>query len=238
MKPPDILARSDDWVAINKPSGMVIHRARGSNDRHTLVAVMRDLLGPEVFPVNRLDRQTSGVIVMAFNKDAARELSNAFAQRLVEKEYEAVVRGWPPLQPGESLLVDRPLDDKPAETLVEVMTQTELDVQLGRYEKTRMARVRLRPKSGITHQLRRHLKGMGYPIINDRRHGDTQLNPKFLAEFGVKRLLLHSRRLRFPFGGETFEVEANWNGRGLGLLRFLGLGLESELPASAREAAP
>ncbi len=237
MNPPDILARSDDWVAVSKPSGMVVHRARGANDRHTLVAVMRDLLGPEVVPVNRLDRQTSGVIVMAFNKDAARELSNAFAERLVEKEYEAVVRGWPPLEPGQQFLIERPLDDKPAQSMVEVIAQTELDVALGRYPKTRLSRVRLRPRSGITHQLRRHLKGWGYPIINDRKHGDTQLNPKFLAEFGVKRLLLHSRRLRFPFGGETFEVEANWNGRGLGLLRFLGLGVEEERPASPTETS-
>ncbi len=223
MNTPNILASSDHWVVIDKPSGMVVHRARGANDRHNLVSLMRAELGPDVYPVNRLDRQTSGVIVMARSKDAARELSKAFAERTVNKVYEAVVRGWPPLEPGEFFEIDRALSDKPAFTRVEVLAKTELEVSLGRYPKTRLARVRLYPKTGVTHQLRRHLKGWGYPIINDRRHGDTQINPKFRETFGVKRLLLHSHSLEFPFGDERHQVKTDWNGRALGLLEFLGL---------------
>ena len=202
---------------------MVVHRARGANDRYNLVSVMRDALGPEVYPVNRLDRQTSGVIIMARSKEAARELSTAFAERQVEKTYEAVVRGWPPLQPGEVHTIERELTERPALTRVEVLARTELDVQLGRYAKTRLARVRLCPKTGITHQLRRHMKGWGYPIVNDRRHGDTQLNPRFLEAYGVKRLLLHSCELSFSFAGQRHTVRADWNGRALGLLAYLGL---------------
>ncbi len=88
---------TDHWIAVNKPSGMVVHKSRGANDRHTLVSVMRDHLGPDVFPVNRLDRQTSGIILMARDRDSARELSTAFAERAVFKTYEAVVRGCPSL---------------------------------------------------------------------------------------------------------------------------------------------
>jgi tRNA pseudouridine65 synthase len=215
LNTPRILAQSEHWVAVDKPSGMVVHRARGANDRYSLVAVMRQALGPEVYPVNRLDRQTSGVVVMARSKE--------FAERTVEKEYEAVVRGWPPLEPGQSHLIERPLGERPAQTRVWVLTRTELDVQLGRYQKTRLSRVKLCPRTGVTHQLRRHLKGWGYPIINDRRHGDTQLNPSFFQTYGVKRLLLHSRKLVFPFGEERLTVECDWNGRALGLLQFLGL---------------
>ena len=217
---------------------MVVHRARGANDRYNLVAVMRELLGPEVYPVNRLDRQTSGVIIMALSKDGARELSAAFAERRVEKTYEAVVRGWPPLEIGEEFVIDRELTGRPASTIVEVLAKTELDVQLGRYPKCRLARVRLRPKTGITHQLRRHLKGWGYPIVNDRRHGDTKLNPKFFETYKVKRLLLHSRRLVFPFGGETFTAEAEWNGRALGLLQYLGLDTRPAPGLSPQESGP
>lgn len=225
MQAPPIVAQGEEWVAVDKPSGMVIHRSRGANDRYTLVAVMRELLGPEVFPVNRLDRQTSGIVVMALSKDAGRELSNAFAERKVQKTYEAVVRGWPPLALGQEFLIERELKGKPAQTMVELLATSELDVSLGRYPKTRLARVRLRPTTGVTHQLRRHLKGWGYPIINDKLHGDTQLNPRFYEAYGVKRLLLHSRRLVFPFAGETFTAEADWNGRSLGLLAHLGLEL-------------
>lgn len=227
MNPPKILDSSQDWVVVDKPSGMVVHRARGANDRYSLVAVMRQELGPEVYPVNRLDRQTSGVIIMARSKEAARELSSAFAERQVEKVYEAVVRGWPPLEPGESFEIDRELSGRPALTRVDVIAKTELDVSLGRYPKTRLARVRLYPKTGVTHQLRRHLKGWGYPIINDSRHGDTQLNPKFRQAYGIKRLLLHSHRLTFPFAGERHTAESDWNGRVLGLLEFLGLKIET-----------
>ena len=223
MQLPDILAQTDHWVAVDKPSGMVVHRSRGANDRYNLVSVMRAHLGPEIYPVNRLDRKTSGVLVMAIGKDAARELSTAFAERTVEKEYEAVVRGWPPLEPQQSHVIERELSGRPAHSTVWVLGRSELDVQLGRYPKTRLARVRLRPHTGLTHQLRRHMQGWGYPVINDKQHGDNQLNHRFFETYGVKRLLLHSRRLTFPFDGQRITVEADWNGRSLGLLQFLGL---------------
>ena len=73
MQTPEIVAQTDHWLVVNKPSGMVVHRSRGANDRYTLVKTMRDELGPDVFPVNRLDRQTSGIIVMARSRDAARK---------------------------------------------------------------------------------------------------------------------------------------------------------------------
>jgi tRNA pseudouridine65 synthase len=234
VQAPNIIGRSEHWVAVDKPSGMVVHRSRGANDRHNLVSVMRDLLGPEVFPVNRLDRQTSGAIVMALSRDAARELSAAFAERRVEKTYEAVVRGWPPLEPGEEMVIDRLLKEKAALTRVEVMTTCELAEALGRYPTTRLARVRLHPKTGVTHQLRRHMQGWGYPIINDKQHGDTRLNPAFFGRFGVKRLLLHSRALTFPFAGERVTVEAQWNGRALGLLQYLGLDVPSSAPGASQ----
>lgn len=225
MQVPHIVAQTEHWIAVDKPSGMVVHRSRGANDRYNLVAVMRSHLGPEVYPVNRLDRKTSGVVVMALSKDAARELSMAFAERQVEKEYEAVVRGWPPLDPGQEWILDRELSGRPAFTTVSLLARTELDIQLGRYPKTRLARLALRPRTGLTHQLRRHLKGWGYPIINDKQHGDTKLNPRFFEVYGIKRLLLHSRRLTFPFEGKSHTVEADWNARTRGLLDFLGLHL-------------
>lgn len=214
---------TDHWLAVDKPSGMVIHRSRGANDRYTLVRVMRDHVGPNVAPVNRLDRQTSGVVLMARDKDSARELSTAFAERTVRKTYEAVVRGWPPLEPDEEFLIERPLTGKAAQTRAKILNKVSLDVQLGLHPTTRLSRLRLFPRTGIHHQLRRHLRGWGYPIVNDRKHGDDKLNTAFHEKYGVRRMLLHSRVLSFPFAGETITVEANWSGRSLGLLDFLGL---------------
>lgn len=228
MQTPEILAQSDHWLAIDKPSGMVVHRSKGANDWYTLVRVMREAVGPDVFPVNRLDRQTSGVILMARSKEAARELSGAFAQRKVSKVYEAVVRGWPKLAPDEEHLIDRVLGDKPASTRVEFVHQSLLDLPLGKHPQTRLTRLRLHPKTGVHHQLRRHLRGWGYPIINDQKRGDRALNRAFHERFKIKRMLLHSRKLTFPFGGETFVCETNWSGRTRGLLHYLGLMPESE----------
>jgi len=228
MEVPDIILQSDRWLVVNKPSGMVIHRSRGANDHYTLVRVMRDHLGPNVFPVNRLDRQTSGCILMARDKDSARELSLAFAERNVRKTYEAVVRGWPPLEPGEEHLIDRELSGKPASSRITVLETSLLDMALGIHPQTRLARVRVHPKTGLHHQIRRHLRGWGYPIINDGKHGDRTLNRAFHAKFKIDRMLLHSRRLTFPFQGEEYTAEVDWSGRTRGLLHHLGLSPESE----------
>lgn len=222
MQIPEIVAQSDHWVAINKPAGMVIHRSRGANDYHTLVRTMRDHLGDNVFPVNRLDRQTSGVILMARCKDSARELSMAFADRSVQKTYEAIVRGWP-LEEGEEHLIERELTGKAASTRFQLIEKTLLDEALGKFPQTRLSRLRVFPKTGTFHQIRRHLRGWGYPIINDRKHGDNTINPAFHEKYKLKRMLLHSRELSFPFGGETFTARAEWSGRTKGLLYHLGL---------------
>lgn len=234
MEVPPILAMTDHWLAVNKPSGMVVHRSRGANDRHTLVSVMRDHLGPEIFPVNRLDRQTSGLILMARDRDSARELSTAFAERKVFKTYEAVVRGWPSLPIDGEHTIERELGGKPAFTRIVLLQKSLLDVSLGIHEKTRLSRLRLFPKTGLTHQLRRHLRGWGYPIVNDQKHGDRNLNRAFQEKFKHKRMLLHSMALTFPFGGEMHSVEIEWSGRGRGLLHHLGLMPEAAPEESKR----
>lgn len=165
---------------------------------------------------------------MALDTDSARELSEAFANRVVSKTYEAIVRGWPPLEPGQEHLIERALSGKPAQTRVELLKKTTLEVKLGRHPTTRLARLKLYPRTGIHHQIRRHLRGWGYPIINDRKHGDDKLNPNFHQQYGIKRMLLQSRSLTFPFRGESITVEADWNGRSLGLLEFLGLALDPQ----------
>ncbi len=229
VEPLDVIAQTADWVAFNKPAGLVVHRSRGANDRHTVVSLAREQFGFEIYPVNRLDRQTSGVIVMARSKDAARELSTAFAERTVEKTYQAVVRGWPLSleQPRHS--IDRPLGGKPAFTAIRLLKAAEFPEALGRFPTARFSLLELSPRTGLTHQLRRHLRGWGYPIINDRKHGDDKLNADFFQRFRIKRLLLHSRALKFPCGGETHQVQTDWNGRITGLLDYLGLKSMAEM---------
>lgn len=229
MQTPDIVAQTDHWLVVNKPSGMVVHRSRGANDYYTLVKVMRDHLGPDVFPVNRLDRQTSGLIVMARCRDSARELSTAFAERQVHKVYEAVVRGWPPLEEGADFTIDRELGGKAASTRIELMNRVLIPEEMSQHPETRMARLRLFPKTGVFHQIRRHLRGWGYPVVNDQKHGDRTLNRAFHELYKVQRMLLHSRAIGFTFGGQEYTVEADWSGRVRGLLHHIGLMPEADL---------
>ena len=105
-----VIYRDEDLVAINKPSGLLVHRS--PIDRHETrfaLQMVRDQLGQRVYPVHRLDKPTSGVLLFALSPEMARGLSEQFSAHIVQKRYMAVVRGWCP----EQGLVDHPLKDKP-----------------------------------------------------------------------------------------------------------------------------
>jgi tRNA pseudouridine65 synthase len=182
---PLILYRSPALVAVNKPSGLAVHRGH-SHDRVHALELVRDAVKTYVYPVHRLDRATSGVLVFALNEDAARALGTAFALGAVEKRYLALVRGNPP----DSIVIDHPLsqdDGKPARA-----AETELftRARYGRY-----ALVEAVPKTGRTHQIRRHLKHLACPIIGDVRYGKGEHNRFFRTQFALHRLALHATSL-------------------------------------------
>jgi tRNA pseudouridine65 synthase len=180
-----LLYRSTSLVAVNKPSGLAVHRGQSRDPVHALELV-RDAVGAYVYPVHRLDRATSGVLLFALSAAAARAVGAAFAAGGIEKHYLALVRGNPP----DRALVDHPLsqeDDKPAQD-----ARTEI-VTLARYG--RYALVEAIPRTGRTHQIRRHLKHLSCPIIGDVRYGKGEHNRFFRSEFALHRLALHATSL-------------------------------------------
>lgn len=199
----------DRWlVAVNKPSGMLVHRSW--LDRHETVFAMqtvRDQIGQHVFTVHRLDRPTSGVLLMALSSDVARLLSQQFELHQLQKTYHAVVRGW--LAGAETL--DYPLTEEldkiadkfsqpekapqPAVTHWRGIATAELPVPVGRYETSRYSLVEMLPESGRKHQLRRHMTHLRHPIIGDSAHGDLKQNRSAAANFGMDRLMLHASEL-------------------------------------------
>lgn len=225
----EILYQDDDLIAVNKPAGMLVHRSW--LDKHETVFVMttlRDMLGQHVFPVHRLDRPTSGVLLFAKSSEVARVLSEQFEQRTVEKSYLAVVRGYL-LGSGR---IDYPLKvklDKIADKLAKVDKGPELAitdyenlatcempfVSASRYATSRYSLMRLTPITGRKHQLRRHMTHLFHPIVGDTTYGDTAQN-RAVAEFtGVSRLLLHAHTLVFDdMSGERVMAVAplddNW----------------------------
>lgn len=218
----DILYRDASLIAIHKPSGLLVHRSQ--IDRHETrfaVQLLRDQIGQHVFPVHRLDKGTSGILLFALNRDTAAELTRMLTAREVDKRYLAVVRGFMPEPEG---LIDHPLkpivddmdgkaghvapDAQPALTRYRQLATTELPYQVDRYPVSRYALLELSPETGRQHQLRRHLKHVSHPIIGDATYGKGRHNRLFSQLFGVQRLLLaaHSMSFRHPHRDEQLNI--------------------------------
>jgi tRNA pseudouridine65 synthase len=197
------LLRSDPrFVVIDKPSGLSVHRGL-DDSRDNVVTRAHAQLGAWVWPVHRLDRATSGCLLLALDEDAARTLSVAFAEHRVEKVYLALVRGSPP----PSFEVDHPLPRSEGDE-VRVPAQTAFRT-LGGSENGRYALVEARPATGRLHQIRRHLRHVRHPILGDTTWGDNKLN-KVVRAAGLMRMALHASRLAFshPSGGADVVTEA------------------------------
>jgi tRNA pseudouridine65 synthase len=185
---PDIefLYRDADVVAVNKPSGLAVHRGWADDDDFAMTLV-RDALGQWVYPVHRLDRGASGVLVFGLSPQSARALCERFERREVQKHYLALVRGTPPPE----LTIDHPLKPDNSDQAQPAVTDVRLLAQLGRY-----AWVEARPHTGRLHQIRRHLKHISCPIIGDVKYGKGEHNRLFRDRYALHRLALHASRLQ------------------------------------------
>ena len=202
----EILYQDDDIVAVNKPSGIKVHRGVcDSRLERFVLQLVRDQVGQYLYPVHRLDKPTSGVLMFALNPGAARSLAKSFARHQVQKTYLAVVRGYI----AEAGVVDHPLrrsddgerlDKAPREALTRYLRldTVELPVAVGRYATGRYSLVQVMPATGRMHQIRRHMSHLRHPIINDRQYGDNKHNRFFSEQLNCRRLLLAATELRFP----------------------------------------
>ena len=205
---------ADDWLAVvDKPAGLMVHDsalARGETD--FAADRLREQFGRPIFLAHRLDRATSGCLLLAFDRDTASMLGKVLMSRDVEKDYLAVCRGWP----EERFTIDHPLDGgpgkpqkKPAVTEFERLATCELAVPSSGFETSRYALLRARPLTGRFRQIRRHLKHVSHHLIGDTSHGDGRHNRTFRM-LGIHRMLLHAERLAFvhPHTGHRMEVHA------------------------------
>lgn len=203
----EILYQDDRVVAINKPPGMLVHRSHLSRERHVVLQALRDQLDKRLYPVHRLDRATSGVLVFALDPDTAHDLNRAFTEQTVEKTYLAIVRGWP--DPGEGS-VARPVRDDARDTHREALTRykrlamAELPIANRRHPTSRYALMALAPQTGRRHQLRIHMERIAHPVIGDTTHGDGEHNRLFRQHLATHRLMLHASFLKIP-KPENFE---------------------------------
>jgi tRNA pseudouridine65 synthase len=200
--PPALLFCDEHLVVVDKPSGLLVHRGWGDDERVAL-ALVRDAVGAYVYPVHRLDRGTSGALVFARHQGAARALHAAFEGGAVDKRYLAVVRGVP----AREGVVDHPIPRREGGPRVDARTAYRL-VAASPVE--RCSLVEARPATGRLHQVRRHLKHAGHPVLGDANYGKGALNRAYRERFGLGRLALHAASLRFahPATGAPLRVEA------------------------------
>lgn len=222
----EIIYQDDYLVAVNKPAGMLVHRSwLDKHETQFVMQTLRDQIGQHVFPLHRLDRPTSGVLVFALSSEVAAQVMPMFANHEMEKTYHAVVRGW--IEQGDVLdyplkveldkIADKFADqDKEAQeaiTAYQPLAKVEVAHSTGRFPTSRYSLIEMKPKTGRKHQLRRHMHHLSHPIVGDTTHGDGRHNRLYREHYDCHRLLLHASMLEFvhPFNGKKLRLEANFD---------------------------
>jgi 23S rRNA pseudouridine1911/1915/1917 synthase len=200
--------RDEHLLVIDKPAGLVVHPARGHR-QGTLSQLLAGVAAGGEDPkragiVHRLDRDTSGLLVVARSEEAHRLLREAIAQRRVQREYLALVLGLPPARSGT---IEAPIGRDP-----QVRTRMAIGGNAPREARTHFtldralpahALLRVKLETGRTHQIRVHMQAIGHPVAGDPEYGGA-------GALGLERQFLHAARLAFdhPFGGERVEVHS------------------------------
>lgn len=199
----DVLYEDTHCIAVHKPAGLLVHKSPIDRHEHRYaMKILRDQLSARVYPVHRLDKPTSGLLLFAKSPESAAILAQQFEQRQVEKQYLALVRGWcaPQGRIDHELRhvadfkheVDA-VSAKPAQaahTHFARMACFELPWPDGRFATSRYSLVSLTPLTGRKHQLRRHMKHISHPIVGDVKYGKGSHNRRFREQLACHRLLL------------------------------------------------
>ncbi len=212
--PIEILFEDADLLAVNKPAGLLVHRSKIANaETEFLLDRIKQQAGANLYLAHRLDRATSGVLLLAKSREVAGEIGRAFMAREVTKKYLAVVRGWPDAEG----VIDYPLPGvrehgprKPALTRWRTLATTTVPIEMGRYPEQRYALVEAAPETGRYRQIRKHFHHVSHHILGDTSHGRGDHNRLWRIHFQLQRMLLHAWRLEFahPRSGERVRIQA------------------------------
>ena len=230
----EIIYEDEFLVAINKEAGLLVHRSwLDKGETRFAMQLTRDAVGCHVFPVHRLDKPTSGVLLFAKSSAVARSLTEAFTAHKVTKQYLAVVRGYMSEQGSVDYALSFQPDaiadkfanlDKPAQEAVthwQSLAQIELPFAVSKkHETSRYSLMRLTPETGRKHQLRRHMRHLFHHIVGDTSHGDGRHNRFFRTQYGCARMLLHAQTLALshPVTGEPLLLKAGLDDQWLRIL--------------------
>ena len=198
----DIIYEDNSLLVINKPAGIAVHEGKTVRKKDTVLGILEaNYRGTDVRPqlVHRLDKDTSGLLLVAKNPMTVKELKTRFEQGEVEKEYFCLVKGRLLLHEGS---IDFPLQGRQG-TLVHALTHYRV---CRRFSDATLVRVKI--DTGRLHQIRLHFAKLGYPIVMDEQHGDFAFNRRFRKRFGLKRQFLHAEKLALRHAGKLKEWTA------------------------------
>ena len=225
----DICYQDEYCVVVNKPAGLLVHRtSMASSDREFLLQHIRNQIGKTLYPIHRLDKPTSGLVLFSTDQEVTSEFSKLFSGREIQKSYIALVRGYV----EEEGLIDYPIKNasksnlpQDAVTSYKLLKTVEVPVACGRYESSRYSLVLVMPKTGRLHQIRKHFNHLRHPLIGDTKYGDRDHNRMMKEKFHTHRLLLMAIGLDFthPITGEDVRVRCDIDKDFAALLVNLGM---------------
>ena len=206
----EIIKETSDYIAIDKPSGWMVHNSKIAGEERFVLQALRDQVNCFLYPVHRLDRGTSGVLVFAKTKECAATLGLGFRENLHQKSYLAICRGYKeaPWSCDQPLAKEKGKEKRNAITHFNCLEKLVLDIPFGKFEEMWFSLLEAKPKTGLYHQIRRHLNRSNLPIVGDRMHGDNRYNHWAKEHLGNERLLLHCNQLTLDLGNQK-KVELN-----------------------------
>ena len=206
----DIVAQGSSWLIVNKPSGVSVH-----NDPQDVCQILKKQLKPgsfsDIHPVHRLDKETSGLLLIALNAKTAKDFAEQFQARTCQKTYFALLRGAMPLSETWQQW-NQPLSDKAegrknpqgmAKDRQEAHTEYRV-VEASKY----FSLIEVNLLTGRQHQIRKHSAMAKHSIIGDARYGDPKYNSRMAEMYGTDRMFLHAARLKISIDGKEQIFEA------------------------------
>jgi tRNA pseudouridine65 synthase len=212
-----IIFEDDYLICVSKTNNVLVHHARHSRnvaDETSLLQLIKEKTNLKVYPIHRLDRKTSGIILLAKEKEFISKFQELFTNNEIQKTYFGVVRGFAP----DTKIIDSPVKGRDANVHKEALTHLKtfanitLDIPVKPYDSSRYSLVELSPKTGRMHQLRVHANKISHPLIGDTKYGDKNHDTMFAEKFGWKNMFLHAGKLEFihPFTSEKLILKANF----------------------------
>ena len=214
----EIIYQDNYCLLVTKPNNVLVHHAHHSRNKieeESLIQLIENQFGKRYYPIHRLDRKTSGIILLASKREYVASFQALFTNNEIQKIYYGVVRGFS----QDNKVINSPVKGRDAlvyreaETQLNCLDKIELNIPVKPYDSSRYSLVELKPKTGRMHQLRIHMNKVSTPLINDAKYGDKNHDLMYAKQFGWKNLFLHAGSLEFihPFTNKKLILKSSFS---------------------------